>query len=1772
MKKINVHPALFSIIIILSCQPIFASSIYSEDICLYTFQDTTLLPANHERLRLSKMKYKQQSNGLEKMEGIVTVDGMNIDDLVKDIFIGGNCFEATGISAPGGTAAFGEFYSGSSSVNIEEGIILASGMISVAHGPNTETGASTSTGTAGIDPDLVDLVNNSNLFDVAIIEFDFVPNDDSISFDYVFASEEYCDYVNSIYNDVFGFFLSGPGINGPFSNNAINIAVVPQTSDFVAINEVNWSLNSNYYVDNVPIGQSQGAGGCVTEELNNPPIAPEDIQFDGFTTVLSAKAEVIPCETYHIKLAIADVGDGLFDSAVFLKGNSFSAGSGAEVEIGYPDPRFEVAFEGCSNGYFYFERAGSIDINEPLTINFTLHPESTATAGVDYQAFPTSFTIPAGLLGDTLWIYVFDDLLIEGQETIIIELDNTCSCVNPIYELIIDEPEILDFELEDYEFCSPQPKYLSPNVTGGIPPYIYLWENGLSIEDRLVAPLETTTYYLTVTDQCGQEKIDSSTFIIIEELEASIQGNVQLCGSNPLDTGYLEVNFMAGAGPWGFIYSIDGITYSVFDIADNPYFLPVTNAGEYEIITVFMEDCYGQGTGIGVVETTEIELDLIAENTNCHDSNDGSVNLTTQGGLGPLSFDWNNGEANTEDIQNLSAGIYTVVVSDSTSCFKIDSIEIMSAPKIEIVNAELGMVNCSNEYKGFIDIEVIGGTDSLMYLWNTGEQTQDLNLIQAGQYSLTVTDAKGCVLSTEYEILADLIGPIIQTEAFGSLTCELKEVVISGNGSDEGADFLLNWSTSNGSIISDTSLIDIIVNEPGDYQLTITNLENGCIATEIVTVAELNNPPVISASVDGLITCQTSVVSIESLSSSVDSVTTYLWSTPDGSILSGANTPTPLVNKPGEYFVLITDTITGCSNTTSVTVLENLIFPVANAGLPVLFTCSDTIHVLNGGNSSGDNLDFEWISLNGSIISGENTPNPTINEPGEYQLIVTDTINGCTDVSYVSANVSNELPIVTITEPEVLNCFVDSVILNASGSSNGDEFLYTWTSITGSTIMENASSKPFVSEAGWYTLTIQNILNNCIQTLNIEVQENYSSPIADAGPSSLLSCSDTIVSLMGANLVGGSNYSYSWSTSNGNLISGQSSLIANVDRPGIYILEITDIVSGCIDTAEVEIFLDTGIPIAVINNDQILNCNIDQIQLDASASSSGSDYLLQWTTDNGNILSGDQTLQPTINQPGIYILSITNINNNCRVEQALEVHMDTIMPQIEIFQAGEINCNSLSQFIDATVNSGSGNYQIEWTTLDGAIVSSPNDLIIEVSQGGIYELSVIDNSNGCSNSKFINVPQNTEPPALFLSPDETINCYQPIAELYATTTDSGNYSYSWSTPNGNILTNPNVSLIEVDQSGTYNLTIKNLDNGCEENGLVYVSENLDVPNPQLNTPDTLSCFLEIVELIVSNVPNSVNYESIWIRPDGDTMDVENPFYVEVTNGGLYTFQVINLQNGCSSIHTVEVPGEPNPIISLDYLMSPPACHEDFGTIEIMAIEGGTGPFYYSIDGGVNFIEDSILNKLIPGSYSLIVKDSYGCEHEQLISIPDLIEVDIEVVDLVAIDFSEEYTIELEFNISLDQIEAITWTPNEFLSCSDCPNPTTFPEHNIIYHVVVVDKNGCEDEADIRIVVSLEPQIYIPNIFTPLNQDGTNDIFFINAKEGQINKVLDFLIFDRWGNRVFENFDFQPNDPSEGWDGTYNGKEINPAVFAYIAKFELNDGRVIIQNGDVTVVD
>lgn len=216
----------------------------------------------------------------------------------------------------GDPVQFGYFTEGEHSIQIDEGFMLSTGNVASAIGPNESLKTTTEFNTNITDPDLDKLPTGAEYFDAAILEFDIYANCSQLEIDYVFASEEYCEYVNSLYTDILGIFISGPGLLDTFSNNAINAATVPDTTLHISAEMINYTKNRPYYVSNNPFIIDPD---CTAGELFVSKPYKNFIEFDGFTKPLKAVAKTIVGATYHVKIALADTNDKKWDSAGFFK-------------------------------------------------------------------------------------------------------------------------------------------------------------------------------------------------------------------------------------------------------------------------------------------------------------------------------------------------------------------------------------------------------------------------------------------------------------------------------------------------------------------------------------------------------------------------------------------------------------------------------------------------------------------------------------------------------------------------------------------------------------------------------------------------------------------------------------------------------------------------------------------------------------------------------------------------------------------------------------------------------------------------------------------------------------------------------------------------------------------------------------------------------------------------------------------------------------------------------------------------------------------------------------------------------------------------------------------------------------------------------------------------------------------------------------------------------------------------------------------------------------
>jgi gliding motility-associated-like protein len=534
---------------------------------------------------------------------ITTTDGWTGDELAESLVGYGVTISGVTLDCPDGMG--GKFECLDCSLGMDEGIVLTSGGIDIVEGPNNSSGA-TGTGSGPGDPDLEDLLPGYTSYDACVLEFDVTATSDSVKFEYVFGSEEYLEWVGSSFNDVFGFFISGPGITG-----TQNIALIPGTTTPVSINNVNDVDNPEYYVDN-------GDGW-------SSPYSTDDyyVQYDGLTVPLIAKAAVIPCETYHLKLAVSDMGDGVLDSGVFIKAGSLSS-PGVFIEYSYDIAGYPTLIEDCNNGQLDF----TLSFPPIDTIEVNLIITGTATNGIDNTSIPTLVQFLPGDTIETIYIEVFPDGVLEGIETIVISGELSCAfstgdsivieindyvpltagpdtiicpgeSVNLFAEggnvFIWDNYETLNEYVGDTVIATPiaTTNYVVtavfyqclnwdtvtvevevPEVDAG-PPFVTgagitvelqgsggvscVWEPSESLDEPTeyepnATPETTTTYYITVTSALGCEYIDSTVVTVIQESAVTIPNAFSPNGDGIND----DLN----------IVTFDEITLETFDIYD----------------------------------------------------------------------------------------------------------------------------------------------------------------------------------------------------------------------------------------------------------------------------------------------------------------------------------------------------------------------------------------------------------------------------------------------------------------------------------------------------------------------------------------------------------------------------------------------------------------------------------------------------------------------------------------------------------------------------------------------------------------------------------------------------------------------------------------------------------------------------------------------------------------------------------------------------------------------------------------------------------------------------------------------------------------------------------------------------------------------------------------------------------------------------------------------------------------------------------------------------
>ncbi len=621
---------------------------------------------------------------------------------------------------------------------------------------------------------------------------------------------------------------------------------------------------------------------------------------------------------------------------------------------------------------------------------------------------------------------------------------------------------------------------------------------------------------------------------------------------------------------------------------------------------------------------------------------------------------------------------------------------------------------------------------------------------------------------------------------------------------------------------------------------------------------------------------------------------------------------------------------------------------------------------------------------------------------------------------------------------------------------------------------------------------------------------------------------------------GDGNYTYEWSntqntTTATNLVGGET-----------YCVTVTD-GNACSAVSCLEILYPNNI-ISLINNDT-LDCFGDTngtISFDAN--NGLAPYNFTWNgvgtslTGNGTIATEGGTATLTDLPAGVYEILLSD----AFVDTLLYAEVVAATP-LQISLDNQVNASCFGDCdgsISLAVNGGTSPYNYNW---QGTTANTPNPTNL---CAGVYALTLTDAKN-CE--AFFSV-EITEPPAIVVSVLQTqaVSCFGGNDGQASVTTAMTNLSYQWS--NGQ--TTAQATELE---GGIYGITITDIA-GCS------LSENvvIDAPNQALssaiNIIEEISCF-DSEDGIVQVIPtNTGTHTYQWTN--GATTD-----FVENLAAGTYT---VTLTNDLACTSTNEISLSAPTAIEASFTTQDITCFAgtESGAIEIVSVSGGVGPYDFSLNDNAIFQTDSLFAGLAAGGQAVWIRDAEACVKRFPLTLGAPDPVIVTTIEDTEIKLGESILL----NSNTNTLNGLyTWNITEELACNDCLSPTVSPTERTLYQLSVLDTlTGCTGTAEVKIEVSTQKNVFIPNAFSP-NFDGANDFFTVYSDVG-VAQVNYLRVFDRWGALVYEVTDFNANDEQRGWDGTYRGKQMNTGVYLYVAEVLFLDGTTLRYGGDVSLLD
>lgn len=1583
---------------------------------------------------------------------VVTVGANNLADvqnMVQNVLVNNSSSPVTNINYQGfygANAQIGTFTTtnGIPNIGFNSGMILTTGPIQQSTG---DCAGFPSAGLGGPgDPQLSAVVAANNdcagttaTFDRAVLEFVFTPTIDTVSFRYFFASTEFTSYTCSQFNDVFGFFISGPNPQGGNYNN-LNIALIPGTNTPVAINSVHDGSGTASTCFPCPPRNVQFYNNNEAQFGCNFPQFP----WDGFTKVLTARAAVVPCSTYFIRLAIADVGDGVLDSAVFLEANSFNSGSPSATVTdgqGFATVGQSATYESCDQDVaFIIRRPGNSPIGTTYTANYTLG--GTATPGVDYNIVPPAISIPPGQDSTILYLSaIWDGALAEPNiETVILTIDPSLSCGSsiPLVTNIINVPPVVINSITPSNtVCGTPTVNFSVNASGGRPgsTLSYEWSNKyfeiVSTSPSFSIPVTSDTcFYVVVRDPiCALPPARDTVCIDIRQpdpnnpLTITLQNNFTTCAGGPPINLAPVVN--GGTGEYDFSWSGGGGTDSLLT-------LPNPVSGTY---TVTVNDgCNSKTASVNVVVGGPVPNVTAVVTASCGGLPDGGFTTVATSGIAPYTFQLASPPPTATQNQpgkfgGLPAGAYTVQVTDNVGCTATINAIVPAPTLLDLTIVSVTDNICFGQATGQVVVQATNVTGAASYTINTvppiTQGAPVFNNLPAGNYVITVNDAANCPISRPVEVKQP---PqlVVNLANSSNITC---------NGLSNG-NFLLNITggspgytiTGLNPPLPPTSNPQFTNRPAGSYLLRVTDL-NGCSQTISVT---LNQPPplTLSAADQSVICFGGATGSVTLTAQGGNGGYVYEQLTP-----AGSTQPNPLFANlvAGNYVFRVSDS-EGCTATTSVTVNQPpqlTIQVVSTTNNPCAGNALGSVQL-----SSAGGLGTQTFSLPGF---GTNTTGAFANLPaGSYTATVTDN-NQCTSTANFTIT---QPPVLTLTvvntvEPLCANDTNGEITVAASGGTPGYQYQLG--------TAPRVNSPAFTGlGAGTYSLTVYDA-NNCTAQIAVSIgQPNALEAFATFQPNPCFGLNQASITVTAS----GGKPPYTYNGTTNPVLTGLTA--------GTYTINVRD-ANQCLFPVTVTL---TDPPLLVEEVVQVkpVSC-FGGSDGNALIRAIGGTKPYLFTFAGTGTTQFDTAFVAQNLTAGTYTVQVTDVKGctatiSFEITQPTQLVIDNVssQPVVCFGQANGTVAVAASGGVPAYIYSVGSIVQPGLPNFSGLLANT-------------YPVVVTD-ANGCTASTTVTVAQ---PPALVIDSVVVVNqsCFDVSDGSIRVFASGGVGGYSYRIAPGAGF-GPGSQFNNL-AAQTYAVTVRDA-NGCEVSQTAGVNKPPKLTlAPLLN--DTL-CWGESRNLVAetANAVGPVLYE--WRDLATNTV-VSNLVSAAVAPGQTTTYQVKVSDNCYTLTQTVTLKVTPNnlTIAGLVSSLPPVVCPGDLLTLTA-AVTGGTGSYNYQWStGGSN---TAVLQWPITGLTAIGLTVSDGCQtRDTTITFQVFPAPSVSVPAVPAICQNETAFLEA-FPSGGNGSWTYAWrSPGNTIISTDAVVSVT-PQSTTIYTVTVTDGCGRTATATATVVVKPRP--------------------------------------------------------------------------------------------------